>query len=118
MKYILRVEGFKTDVFLGCFPKEQERKRPVIFNISIFFKNDLSAWSSDDYSDVICYDKLTAELNNQLECKRFNLVESLAMFAYKCIKKLVGDNAEICVETIKPSPNSSISEARFVISDQ
>lgn len=117
MQYVLRINEFKTNVFLGCFPEEQEQKRPVIFNISIFFKTDLSAWSNDDYSDVICYDKLTSELSNQLINRRFSLVEGLAMFAYKFVKTIVGDGAEICVETIKPSPTTEISDARFVISD-
>jgi len=50
--------------------------------------------------------------------KHFNLIECLAMYTYKCIKKMLEDNTEICIETIKPSPTSSISEARFVISDR
>jgi len=118
MQYVLRINEFKTKVFLGCFPEEQRQKRPVIFNISIFFNNELPAWINDDYDNIICYDKLISELNNQLMNKHFNLIECLAMYTYKCIKKMLEDNTEICIETIKPSPTSSISEARFVISDR
>lgn len=117
MRYTLQIKEFEAFVFLGCFPEEQAERRRVIFNISIFFRNAPIGCTSDLHEDTICYDRLTSDLQEQLKGRQFNLIESLAMYVYKCIKHTICGDVDISVEAIKPHPTENISEARFIISD-
>ena len=117
MRYTLQIKEFEAFVFLGCFPEEQVERRRVIFNLSLFFRNAPVGCTSDLHEDTICYDRLTSVIQEQLQDKRFNLIESLAMYVYKSIKHTIGDDIDISVEAIKPRPTENISEARFIISD-
>lgn len=117
MRYTLQIKEFEAFVFLGCFPDEQAERRRVIFNISLFLRNAPVGCTSDLHENTICYERLTSVIHEQLQDKRFHLIESLAMYVYKSIKHTIGDYIDISVEAIKPRPTENISEARFIISD-
>lgn len=117
MQYELKISNYKTFIFLGYYEWEQQKKRPVILDIHILFKEPPSGCFNDQLQDTVCYSCLIQKIEQTIGDKRFKLIEHVAQIIFSTIKSVVQDSCTIFVEVSKTAPIKNLGKASFKISE-
>lgn len=82
MQQKMSIQDYEVWVNLGCSDEEKTHKQPILFNLEIFFSQDLPACKTDQLEDAVDYVKLTSILKVIATSKSFNLIEHLNLLAF------------------------------------
>ncbi len=85
-KAVLSVVDYITLVHLGCTEEERKNAQEVRFSVDVYLDEKLLAERSDSLTDTICYTQICEKIQELVEGKEFNLVESLARQTIDFIK--------------------------------
>ena len=99
MKYQLK--NIKIFGYHGVYVEEIKKGQYFIVNLS--YKINVSNTKADNINDVIDYMKVYAELIKLFNIRRYNLIESLAIFISKKLKNMFKMDY-VCIEIIKNDP--------------
>ena len=72
----LLLSDYHTKVEIGAFEEERAQQQGLIFNIAVAL-NEPPQVASDRVDDILSYDELIYAINNCLQAKRYNLLETL-----------------------------------------
>ncbi len=71
------IEGLRVDCRIGIYEYEQNKEQPLFIDVTITYDNK-NAGISDDYSSVIDYAHVAADIENLLHSNFFSLIETAA----------------------------------------
>jgi dihydroneopterin aldolase len=114
----MMLRALELDVFIGCIDSEREKKQTISLDIRLHFPEPLSACTTDELTDTICYDTLIRQIKATLGERHFNLIEYLGCEIYQMIKKNVSaaTSVNICI-TKKPPISGLTGGAAFFYGD-
>lgn len=79
MKHVLKINDIEANVYLGCWPGEQDQPQKVLFSLDIEFSKPLAAGISDRIEEALDYSHLVIEIQKQCDEKKYALVEHLGL---------------------------------------
>ena len=110
---IIEINRLKLDAFVGCYKEEQEKKQPLFATISLAVSTEKAA-RKDDLTLTIDYDALAQIVTEEIESRRFNLIEAVAeRIADICLNIPRVDSVRIKVE--KPTALNNAECAAITI---
>jgi len=81
---VLHIENIDLSLNIGISEEERSKKQDVSLSIVIY---NASQGADDDYSHVICYDKVICKILDEIEGKEFNLIEYFAKFIMNVLEE-------------------------------
>jgi dihydroneopterin aldolase len=80
------VKDFVKSIEIGAYQSERGCKQKVRFDVALDIEQN-NLMSQDNLEDVLSYELIVEAINQELETKRFNLLESLAeRIAVRCLE--------------------------------
>lgn len=73
---IIKIKNLKLETILGIYDHEQDVKRPIIINATIF-TNAEEARFSNEIQDTIDYDIIVKQIKSYVASKNFQLIEKM-----------------------------------------
>lgn len=80
----IEVRGLELLVFCGVLPEEQARRQPFLFDLDLYLGLS-AAGQSDALEDTVNYGAVVADIADELEERRFQLLERMS----ECVADLV-----------------------------
>lgn len=74
----IHIRDLKTECILGVYDRERRAPRPVVFNLSLYFRGPSPAVSGDDFERAVDYDTVSQKVVQMTRLSSFRLIESLA----------------------------------------
>jgi FolB domain-containing protein len=88
---VLKIDGLRLQVHLGCTELERNVKQTVTVNIEMYFNSLPIAVKSDNLTDTICFDGIIRKVQDTICKKRYNLIEHMGDNIFEIIKKEAPD---------------------------
>lgn len=103
--YRLDIADFRVWVSIGVSEQERHYPQPVLVSLSLFFKEEPKACSTDKVSDSVCYAELVSLIEEVATNNPCALIERLAKVLLEKIEKaLAGQVSRIDLRVSKERP--------------
>lgn len=117
--YVLTINRFKLDVFLGVTDTERGKPQPVFADIHIYYP-EMPESMKQDGLEYDCYSVITSRLAVYCATRQFNLIEFLTARLFDELRHEIKSDASIWLKITKPGTHMGpnfIGGASFVMSD-
>lgn len=96
------VRDLRLDALIGVYAEEKAEVQPVVINIDLTVKENLTT-SEDDLTNVVCYETVVNKVKAILAQGHINLVETLAeRVATRCLEDQRVEAARVRIEKLNP----------------
>ncbi|MEB2681434.1 dihydroneopterin aldolase [Chlamydia suis] len=103
--YRLDITDFRVWVSMGVTEQERHHAQPILVSVSLVFKEEPEACSSDEISDGVCYAALVSLIEKTLTSNPCALMERLAkVLLEKLEETLAGQVSRIDLRVSKERP--------------
>ncbi|MBQ8498891.1 dihydroneopterin aldolase [Chlamydia sp.] len=119
--YRLDIADFRVWVSLGVSEQERHYEQPVLVSLSLFFKKEPKACSTDQLSDSVCYASLASLIEKTVTNNPCALIERLAKVLLEKIEEALVDQVcriDVRVSKERPPVPDLLSPVSFSISKE
>jgi len=110
--YELLIPGLRLWVSLGCSAEDRLSLRRIDVAIRITSSQQPRGCHSDQLDDVVCHQRVTAQVIDSVKDRHFNLIESLASCIFECVAKQLNLN-DAFIEITVAKPNHPVPHVQF-----
>ena len=117
--YVLTINRFKLDVFLGVTDNERAKTQPVYVDIHIYYP-EMPESMKQDGTQYDCYDVITNRLVLYCSTRQFHLLEFLTARLFDELRHEIKSSESIWLKVTKTSMHlnpSFMGGVSFVMSD-
>lgn len=119
LPYVLTINRFKLDVFLGVTDLERVNTQPIYADIHIYYP-DMPESMKQDGVEYDCYDVITSRLIVYCSTRHFRLLEFLTARLFDELRHEIKSPATIWLKLTKPNTHTSkafTEGVSFIMSD-
>lgn len=114
---LLNINSLELELYLGWPDDERLRRQTILLDIQILYPDVPKACETDHLDDTVCYRHLIESLRNELQNKKFHLIEHVTQAIYLYLKSLVPKETKLAISLTKRPQIAGLGSVTFHYGD-